>query len=497
MRLTIAARRSELARIQAYQVGDALARAHLHLELEYSFHESLGDRNQNDPLWQMPERGVFTQDFREGLLAGAFDLVVHSWKDLAIESDPLTEVAATLPRADMRDVLLVRSDRWAQVERTGVLRILTSSPRRAHNLKTFLPEALPAKIDELQFVAVRGNVPTRVRKLWQQDADGLIVAKAALDRLLGTERPEFALTRADMRQALEKCRFMVLPLRANPTAPGQGALAIEIKREREDLRSLLATINCADTFASVTRERAILGGYGGGCHQKIGASVLKRPYGEITFVRGLADDGTILDSESLCASQKTPAKVSREDLWPLKLSDAVWFDREPIPVQIPLTDTALWISKAEAFPPEANAATSQIIWASGLQTWRRLAQRGVWVNGSAEGLGEQERPGIETLAGGELNWLKLTHQQNFNGNGRDSVATYRLVTKDLNPNLEGKTHFFWNSGSSFERALALNPWIKTMTHYCGPGNTRQILETNGVQPFIVLDHAHWLKEIGQ
>ena len=102
MRLTIASRRSELARIQAYQVGDALLQAHPQLEIKYSFHESLGDRNQNDPLWQMPEKGVFTQDFREGLLRGDFDLVVHSWKDLAIEFDPETEIVATLPRAKIR-----------------------------------------------------------------------------------------------------------------------------------------------------------------------------------------------------------------------------------------------------------------------------------------------------------------------------------------------------------------------------------------------------------
>ena len=102
MRLNIAARRSELARIQAYQVGDSLAKAHPQLKIDYSFHESLGDRNQNDPLWQMPEKGVFTQDFREGLLKGDFDLVVHSWKDLAIDDDLKTEIVATLPRADAR-----------------------------------------------------------------------------------------------------------------------------------------------------------------------------------------------------------------------------------------------------------------------------------------------------------------------------------------------------------------------------------------------------------
>src|SRR5438552_5531387 len=79
MRLTIGSRRSELARIQALQVGKALQAAHPQLEIDYSFRESLGDKNQNDPLWQMPAKGVFTRDFREDLLRGEFDQVVHSW----------------------------------------------------------------------------------------------------------------------------------------------------------------------------------------------------------------------------------------------------------------------------------------------------------------------------------------------------------------------------------------------------------------------------------
>jgi hydroxymethylbilane synthase len=72
MRLTIGSRRSDLARIQAYQVGETLRGAHPQIEINYSFHESLGDKNLNDPLWQMPEKGVFTQDFREGPAARRF-----------------------------------------------------------------------------------------------------------------------------------------------------------------------------------------------------------------------------------------------------------------------------------------------------------------------------------------------------------------------------------------------------------------------------------------
>src|SRR6185295_5709169 len=115
MRLVLAARRSELARIQAFQIGKALERVNPQVTIEYSFHESLGDRNQSDPLWQMPEKGVFTQDLREGLIAGRYDLAVHSWKDLAIEDDGMTEIAATLARADMRDLLLILADRWSAI----------------------------------------------------------------------------------------------------------------------------------------------------------------------------------------------------------------------------------------------------------------------------------------------------------------------------------------------------------------------------------------------
>ena len=508
MRLVLAARRSELARIQAFQVGRTLQNAHPQISIEYSFHESLGDKNQNDPLWQMPEKGVFTQDLREGLLAGRYDLVVHSWKDLAIEDDDETVIAATLPRADLRDLMLVRRDRWEEVRRTGRMTILTSSPRRSYNLDSFLRTALPPRIEELTFEPVRGNVPTRVRKMWNPGADGLIVAKAALDRLLEAPEEEFAATKVPLRNALSQCLWMVLPLRANPCAPAQGALAVEIKSSRPELRERLAAINCAETFATAQREREVLRGYGGGCHQKIGVSVLRRSYGEITLLRGLTDDGATLNDHRLAASRPRPARVERDLLWPLKPTDSDWFKREPIPATIP--HSPLWIAKADALPEDASISDSQMVWASGLKTWERLARRAVWVNGCAEGLGEHENPRIETIAGTEVQWTKLTHADAPAGSAgilpapgseHDALVnmqvlpTYRLVPKDSSPDLQGKHYFFWSSGSSFERALQLHPWMKSMTHFCGPGNTQRTLQRHGVEPHVFLDHDQWLSEM--
>lgn len=493
MRLVLAARRSELARIQAFQVGRTLENLNPQIKIEYSFHESLGDKNQNDPLWQMPEKGVFTQDLHEGLLAGRYDLAVHSWKDLAIEDDGETEIIATLPRADMRDLLLVRADAFEEVRRSGRMTILTSSPRRSYNLQTFLPAALPAQIDELIFEPVRGNVPTRVRKMWRSSADGLIVAKAAIDRLLEAPGEEFAATKAELRQFLSQCRWMVLPLSANPTAAAQGALAVEIKIGRPELRELFATINSTDAFDTTVREREILRSYGGGCHQKIGTSVLRRAYGEVTFLRGLTDDGVVLKEVSLRPSRLRPPKIAQELMWPPTLADSDWFKRVPVPATIP--DSPLWVAKADALPEDAGVTDSQLVWTAGSRTWLKLVSRGIWVNGSTDGLGEQEDPRIETLADGPVNWTKLTHADAPSENGVRTLATYRLVPKPAAPSIEGKQYFFWSSGSSFERALSLNPWLTSMTHFCGPGNTQEALKQNGVVPHIFLNHEQWLNQM--
>jgi len=94
-----------------------------------------------------------------------------------------------------------------------------------------------------------------------------------------------------------------------------------------------------------------------------------------------------------------------------------------------------------------------------------------------------------------VNWTKITHADAPSENGAGALATYRLVPKADAPNIEGKKYFFWSSGSAFERALSLNWWLKSMTHFCGPGNTQKTLERNGVEPHIFLSHEQWLREM--
>jgi hydroxymethylbilane synthase len=146
-------------------------------------------------------------------------------------------------------------------------------------------------------------------------------------------------------------------------------------------------------------------------------------------------------------------------------------------------------------PNDWQVRAEQIVWVSGVQTWKRLARRGVWVNGSAESLGEHEPQRIETIAGSDLKWQKLTHSESDTESSMPVVATYRLIPKDGNPDLTGKNYFFWKSGSSFKYALSRNPWLREMTHFCGPGNTQRALQKQGIEPLVFLDHAQWLEEM--
>lgn len=500
MRLTIAARRSDLARIQARMVAGALLAKFPGLEIEFHFRESLGDQNQSQPLWQMPEKGVFTEDLRGELIAGRTDLVVHSWKDLPIENGPETAVVATLPRADARDLLLVREDRWPAIAASGTIRLLTSSPRRIRNLALFLAEALPGDISKIEFLAVRGNMQTRIGKMWQKDEsgatpDGLILAKAALDRLLEAEGEEFVETRTRLREALGQCRWMVLPLSANPGAAAQGALAIEIASNRGDLKQLLAEINCEATFAAVRREREILQSHGGGCHQAIGVDVLIRGYGKIEIVRGIDTGDRDVSRISLTSARPRPPRIEHRLLWPTGNEENRWFAREAIEVEFPAAGTALWVARADALPTNWDIGADRIVWTSGLRTWRRLARRGVWVNGSAEGLGENESPRIEMLAGRPLAWARLTHEESNGDDEMATLATYRLIPAGEQIDLAGRKYFFWTSGSNFKMALAANPWLREMTHFCGPGNTARALRNFGIEPHISLDHETWLEEM--
>ncbi|NNG37920.1 hydroxymethylbilane synthase [Flexivirga sp. ID2601S] len=240
--IRIGTRRSALATTQAGQIADRLRALGHDVELVEIVTE--GDTNRA-PLAQMGGTGVFATAIREALLAGRIDLTVHSLKDLPTAPAPGLTIAAIPPREDPRDVLVAR-DGLTLGELPEGAKVGTGSPRREAQLA-----ALGLGLD---IRPIRGNVDTRVGYVRDGALDAVVLAKAGLSRLGRT---------AEITEAIDPVQML--------PAPGQGALALEIRSDDAALYDVVAAFDDADTRAAVTAERAVLAALEAGCSAPLGA----------------------------------------------------------------------------------------------------------------------------------------------------------------------------------------------------------------------------------
>ena len=469
--IVLGARASVLAQVQARLVGDALLALHPGLKIEYSFLSSPADRELDTPLPELLRRGGFTGDLGVALRAGSIDMAVHLWKDLPFSTHPLTQIAATLPRADARDLLLVKRS-WLASARSE-LRVLSSSARRRTNLSGFLQWALPVKPPRVTFVLARGDCEARLKQLIEGDSEALIVAKANVDRLLETTADEFAAVRTRARAVLDACEIMVLPLALNPTAPGQGALAIEIRRDRADLAALLAPINDEASYGRVITERARLSPTGDEDHP-LGVSIVPIHCGEVEFTRGQQAGQWIQSAELRRHDSPLPPAMNPQAVWTGDEGSTDRYRRVSLQVrhdQFADARIGLFVARSEAWPEGFSPRPGQVVWSAGIDTWRRLAARGIWVHGSDESLGEGGGAALRGLFPRVHHWVKFSHEQGYDSPFSERIPTYRLERCAPLADLTGRTHFFWRSGAQFYDYLQANPEIRGAWHGCGPGNT--------------------------
>jgi len=271
--IRIGSRGSQLALWQANHVAAQLRNNGHAVEIEVI--RTVGDRMQ-DPAFVAPAtfpdgtaldaKGIFIKEIEDALAAGRIDLAVHSLKDLPTTLDARFTLAAIPPRADARDAFICEAHWGLHMLPTGS-RIGTTSPRRQAMLLALRPD--------LEFVEMRGNIDTRLRKWSEGQADALVLASAGLDRLGRTE---------SVHQ-----RFSVDEL---TPAPGQGALALETRNPQAFLSVIpegnplldgtgtdrdafifnsIHTLNCAEAEFSTQAERFVLAALGGGCQLPLGA----------------------------------------------------------------------------------------------------------------------------------------------------------------------------------------------------------------------------------
>jgi hydroxymethylbilane synthase len=263
----IGTRGSQLALCQAQQVADVL---HAHgAETHIVVIKTSGDRLGEAPLAAAGGKRLFVKEIEDALVDGRVDVAVHSAKDMPTDMPAALEIGAVLARAEPWDALVLpagtaHGSRLSAPAESAALdevlkqlgpapRIGTSSVRRVTQLRGKMPGAT--------FQPIRGNLDTRLRKLDEGQFDAIVLACAGLERLGAAHRISAR-----------------LPLAVCVPAPGQGAIAVQVRRDApEALRALVASVDHAPTHAAVTSERAVVRVLGGGCQTPIGAVALVTP----------------------------------------------------------------------------------------------------------------------------------------------------------------------------------------------------------------------------
>lgn len=303
----IGTRRSKLAMWQAEHVARLLRENHPDLGVEIVPIRTLGDKDRENPLPELGRIGVFTKEIEEALLDARCDLAVHSMKDLPTRLAPGLALGAVLEREDPRDALVARDGRKLDRIPRGSI-VGTSSLRRRAQILALRPD--------LEVRDLRGNVPTRLRSVGVMMEEGpvpatgemeaIFLAYAGLKRLGGGSYAT---------EIFDTERFL--------PAPGQGAIAVEIRGEDARLAERLIPLDHGPTRLTTAAEMEFLESLGGWCHVPVGA--LAEENGSEVLLDGLVADPDGKEILRDSVSGEDPRRVGRElaDLLRAKGADAI------------------------------------------------------------------------------------------------------------------------------------------------------------------------------
>lgn len=253
-KIILGTRGSELARIQNRLVENAIRTAHPAISIETKIIVTRGDQAKIfEP--RLGRKGSFTTEIERALLAGEVDVAVHSAKDLPSEMSPDAEIVAVLARARIDDVLVSKYPGGLDsLPRSAT--VATGSVRRKRQLLW--------KRADLNVIDLRGNVPTRLRKLEQNDWDAIVLARAGMERL------KFSQSHAEIRFEDRQLFLWTFPYETFVPAGGQAIIALQIRSGDRRARTLLSAINDRETLLCLQAEREFLRALHGDCNVPVG-----------------------------------------------------------------------------------------------------------------------------------------------------------------------------------------------------------------------------------
>ena len=247
-KFVLGSRGSELALWQTNYVKTTLERHFPDLNLEIKIIKTTGDKLLDVALAKIGDKGLFTKQIETALLSGEIDLAVHSLKDLQTVQPKGLCIGAVSKREMPNDVLI--STKYSSIDELPKnAKVATGSLRRKSQILHYRRD--------LQIFEIRGNVPTRLQKFAESDLDAMILAFAGVHRL-----------------NLNEHIAQIIPFNIMLPAVGQGAMAVEIREDDDELKKFLKILNDEKTHICITAERAFLRTLEGGCQVPIGANAV-------------------------------------------------------------------------------------------------------------------------------------------------------------------------------------------------------------------------------
>jgi len=459
------------------------------MELKPIIKETKGDREQSTPLHLVEGKDFFTAEIQEDLRNGKADFAVHSMKDVSGDSFFENSFYQVIDRNDIRDIAIFKEDILDKLAAGKPIVIGTSSPRRTLMATEFLQKALPQLSPypvQVEAKPIRGNVDGRLRKLSDlDDYDGIILATAGLNRLLSYEP-----SRQTLEELLRNKHKMFLPLFECPPAAGQGAIVVETNQDNQEAIDILKKIADQTHTNAVQAERVYAEKYGYGCSRPFGVFHKNLQHGSFTYASGLDQQlNPFTDWEQTVKLDASKMQVFSGTDHMRSFYTETNLDQ----AKLPSTATCIFVASQKAV--HSNALVKQCqrkkVWAAGTRTWLALAKKGIWVEGSADGLGlESLMPLFESplLQMDKSQCCILTNQNSVVGwlsEGWHAVATYCL-----HPNFDqqlidaiGKADLvFW---SSYQQWLVGSSYAKqTAIHACPSGKTASRLIGLGLNPLV-------------
>lgn len=246
MKIRVGTRGSNLALIQTNWAIDRLKEKFPEVEFEVKIIKTKGDKILHLSLDKIGDKGLFVKEIESQLLEGEIDLAVHSMKDMPAEVVKGLKFAAVPKREDPRDVIILREGLNSFDELPIGATIGTGSKRRKYQLLRKRPD--------LNIVPIRGNIETRISKIESENLDGIVLAASGV-------------IRADLEEKITE----FLPVDLMIPAPAQGALALEIRKNDEELEKMIDAIKDEISQIQTDAERSYLAGIDGSCHIPMGA----------------------------------------------------------------------------------------------------------------------------------------------------------------------------------------------------------------------------------